>query len=486
MTARALLAIAVLAVAGCAGPVVANRGWLEVHSANFSLYTTLDEPSARALLENLELFRAVILTVTRVRSVHPHVPTEIYAFESENDYRPFQPFASASGFFRPTLRINFVALSAGLDAEAARAILYHEYTHFVIQNEGSKHFPLWYEEGFAELLSSLRVRDARVWIGALPAGRWILLRSGSVLPYERVLRARSYEEFTSEELSMFYAQSWLLVHHLVLGGGSGASSRLRSYIERIGRRVPEEQAFREAFGIDVTDLGSRLQEYQQRLPAFAWPRDKFAPDVAATVRTVPRGEIRTRLGWLALASDKPVLAKRLFASASVANPDNARAIAGIAETQKFARRWDEAEASYRRAIELDGGDWQNHLDLARYFVDRARVDDEQRAERLERARQHLSRAIELAPEIPEGHAILGVAEAMSGDLERGIASLEHALALLPSNAEIEYPLAQIHSRAGHRKRALELLRGVVYRAHGSADEDATRMLEELEAGPPPN
>jgi hypothetical protein len=91
-----------------------------VHSANFSLYTTLDEPRARELLENLELLRG--------RDPHrhagpqraSHVPTEIYAFESENDYRPFQPFASASGFFRPTLRINFVALSAGLDAEAAR------------------------------------------------------------------------------------------------------------------------------------------------------------------------------------------------------------------------------------------------------------------------------------------------------------------------------------------------------------------------------
>jgi len=111
-------------------------------------------PRARALLENLELFRAVILTVTRVRSVHPHVPTEIYAFESENDYRPFQPFASASGFFRPTLRINFVALSAGLDAEAARAILYHEYTHFVIQNEGAKHFPLSHLMGLGLLTLS--------------------------------------------------------------------------------------------------------------------------------------------------------------------------------------------------------------------------------------------------------------------------------------------------------------------------------------------
>ena len=482
MAGRALLAIAVLALAGCAGPAVANRGWLEARSANFSLYTTLYEPDARALLANLELFRAAILTVTRVSSLHPHVPTEIYAFRAESDYRPFQPFEGSRGFFRPTLRINFVALSAGVDAAAARAILYHEYTHFVIQNEGSEHFPLWFEEGFAELLSSFHVRDAKVWIGIRPAGHSIWHRLGAWLPYERVLRARSYEGFAPNEISMFYAQSWLLVHHLVLGSGSGVSSRLRSYVERVGRRVPEEQAFREAFGIEVADLGPRLQQYQQTFPAFAWPREEFAPAVAVSVRTVPRGEIRTRLGWLALTSDKPVLARRLFESASAANPGNARAIAGIAETHKFARRWDEAEAGYRRALELAPDDWQNHLDLARYFIDRASVEDERSAERLASARDHLVRVIALAPEIPEGHAMLGIAQAMSGELEDGIASLERALALLPATPAIEYPLAQLHSRAGNRRRALELLRNVVHRAHGGVDSEAANMLQTLESG----
>src|SRR5437879_44263 len=97
-SAHILVVLLGIAAARCAGPAVANRGWLEARSANFSLYTTLDEARARELLEHLELFRAVILTVTRVRSVQPHVPTDIYAFRSENDYRAFQPLAGASGF----------------------------------------------------------------------------------------------------------------------------------------------------------------------------------------------------------------------------------------------------------------------------------------------------------------------------------------------------------------------------------------------------
>ena len=270
------------------------------------------------------------------------------------------------------------------------------------------------------------------------------------------------------------------------GGNSGISSRLRGYVELLGRRIPEEQAFREAFEVDLADLDRRLQEYQLALRVFAWRRDKLAPEVSVGTLAVSRGEIRTRLGWLAVASDKPVLARRLFESASAANPRNARAIAGIAEVQKFERRWDEAEAGYRRAIELAPGDWENQLDLARCLVDRARVEDEQREERLASARRHLERVTDLAPEMPEVHAVLGLAQAMDGDLGDGIASLEHALALLPANAEIEYPLAQLHSRAGHRGRAIELLRGVVYRAHGETGGEAARLLAELEAGSAPD
>jgi len=279
---------------------------------------------------------------------------------------------------------------------------------------------------------------------------------------------------------MFYAQSWLLVHHLVLGGDDGVSARLRRYVEQVDHRVAEEQAFREAFGIEVAELDPRLEKYQQKIPIFGMPREKLAPEVTVSVRTVPQDEIRTRLGWLALANEKPVLARRLFESAAATSPRNARAVAGLAQTRKFERRWDEAETGYRRALELDPGDWQSHLDLARYLVDRADVEDDRRDERLASARRHLARVIELAPEIPEGHAILGIALAMSGDLGGGIASLEHALALLPANTEIEFPLAQLHYRAKHRERAIELLRRIAHRAHGGSTPEAVQMLEQLE------
>src|SRR5262245_1749288 len=241
--------VLVLAGSGCAGTAAREQGWLEVRSANFSIYTPLAERAAREMLEDFELFRAAVLTVTKMGSVQPQLPTEVYVFQSEGDFRPFDPRENAAAFFRPTLRVNFAALAVGARAEEARATFYHQYTHFLLQNEGAGHHPLWFDEGFAELLSSIEVRGKNVRIGDPPKQHASWLRSGSSMPYSRVIRARRSQDFSEDELEMFYAQSWLLVHHLMLGKDSNDfAAQMQRYVERIERGAEPEGAFRESFG----------------------------------------------------------------------------------------------------------------------------------------------------------------------------------------------------------------------------------------------
>ncbi len=476
-----LSATLLLAASGCASTAALEAKWIEVSSPNFSVFATLDEKKARALLEDLELFRAALLVVTKLRNTTPRVPTEIYAFESTNDYAPFRPGRNVVGYFAPGLRGNWVTLDAGENGVLARAILYHEYTHFLVRNEGRGHYPIWFDEGYAEVLGSVDVLGAMVRIGAVPPHRLQSLFFPQRVPWSRVIRARSFKGWTQYEAGMFYTQSWLLVHYLVLGQGGNFTARADRYIERVARGTDEEKAFREAFGIDVDDLEPRFERYLKEIPSFGLPRRDLAQGLAISVRAVPLDEIATRLGWLALNIQKLSLAEAYFEHASAANPNNARAIAGLGDTHKYGERWQEAEAAYRRSLELAPDDWQNHLEFAEYFVDRAMKEEDGRDERLTRAREHFAKAIELAPENPEAHAVLGASYTI-GDQppEPGIAALERAAVLLPSHPAIEFPLAKLHHRAGHRERAVELLRRVVYRPHGDANREAAALLEELE------
>jgi tetratricopeptide (TPR) repeat protein len=478
---RFLAPILLLAISGCASTAALERRWIEVSSPNFSIYTSLDDQQGRDLMEDLELFRAALISVTRLKDTRPRIPTDIYAFASTHEYAPFRPSKTIPGYFVPGLRGNWVAMDMGDSPSLARAILYHELTHFLVRNEGRAAVPKWFDEGFAEVLGSVDVLGAMVRIGAVPRHRAAWLVYGPRIPYDKIIRARSFNGWYRHEVGAFYAQSWLLAHLLTLGQGGKFTPRLDRYLAEVDRGVDPVDAFETAFDIDVGDLEERMTEYVKEIPTFGLPRRDLTKGLQVSVRPVPLDEIGERLGWLAMGIGRHSLAKALFERASAANPNNARAIAGLGDVEKLDGSWEEAETAYRRSLELAPDDWQNHLEFAEYFTDRAMKEEEGRDERLARAREHFAKAIELEPSNPEAHAMLGVTYTIGKQpTEPGIAALERAAKLLPSHSGIEFPLAKLHHRAGHREQAIELLRRVVYRPHGDVNREATELLEHLE------
>ena len=98
---------------------------------------------------------------------------------------------------------------------------------------------------------------------------------------------------------------------------------------------------------------------------------------------------------------------------------------------------------------------------------------------LDAARAHYARAIELAPDIPESHLMLGRTYLLPGeDPAAGIAAAERARALLPGHSAVHFTLAQLYARAG-RSRAGDRLGApeppVVVRARERRGADAARI-----------
>jgi tetratricopeptide (TPR) repeat protein len=462
-----------------------ERPWIEVSSANFSIYTTLGEPDARRLLEDLELFRGTVALVSNIKRQEPRVPTEIYAFRSSGDFGNFQPARNVAGFFSPGLRSNRVALTTSGPIDE-RAVLYHEYTHFLVRNQDHLLYPPWFDEGFAELLGTSKTEGEWIVVGSLPEHRRNSFLYLEAMPFSRLIRARDLGSWSQENIAMFYAQSWLLVHYLMYGRPEEErrfSSQMARYLALLEQRVPEEQAFDLAFDLSFAELQRRMQKYT-RVPSYRFSRDAVKLDFQTAVRSVSRDEIGVRLGWLALSTGKLALAQQLFEEALAANPSNSRALAGIGDAHKFSHRFDEAEQAYRASLQLDSGNWENHLEYGEYLLDRALGEEQDREPRLAEAREHFRRAIELAPEIPEGHAVLGATYVVDpGSPDPGIEALEHAARLLPSHPAIHFPLAQLHHRAGHRERAIELLRRVVYWSHSPEEVEQARVLLDELQGP---
>ena len=157
------LAILVL-VSGCASIPLHERSWIEVKTQHFTLLSSIGEEETIKLGLELELFRSVVDRITNAQTLKSPVPTHIYVFDRKRSFRPYSA-RGLLGYFRPGMRGNYVTIVKRGNIES-RTILYHEYVHFILRNQGAVHYPRWYDEGFAEFILSFEAEDSGNWDAA--------------------------------------------------------------------------------------------------------------------------------------------------------------------------------------------------------------------------------------------------------------------------------------------------------------------------------
>jgi eukaryotic-like serine/threonine-protein kinase len=148
------------------------------------------------------------------------------------------------------------------------------------------------------------------------------------------------------------------------------------------------------------------------------------------------------------------------------------------------RRFEEAVAQYRRALETDPLSMMVLFGLAFAFYCTRQYDD---------AIEHAARAVDLYPDYWLMHFAMGLALAQKGSAQQSVASLESTLRLSPSFTLAAGFLAASYARSGDRGQAEKLMQeltergakqyvspacfGIYHAALGQADE----MFEFLQA-----
>ena len=95
-----------------------KEGWLEIHSAHFSVVTDGGEKKGREVALRLEQMRAVFGQLIMRDKLKMPVPVQVLALKNDNDYAGLCPLAgsrptNAPGFFLPGEDRNLIAVLAG-------------------------------------------------------------------------------------------------------------------------------------------------------------------------------------------------------------------------------------------------------------------------------------------------------------------------------------------------------------------------------------
>lgn len=400
--------IALAAGWGLAGPSLRGMGqapsgtadkpspdWKRVRTAHFEAVSNAPAEKVREILGQLEAFHRYLVTDFLALKTASPVPTVVVIFKDAKAFSRFKPRRAdgskqdAAAYFGRAPDMNHIVLPAQRDIDAAFELIFHEYYHFVIQRNFPG-MPAWMREGLPEFFSTYKADPAngRGIIGRPIENHVLWLRYEKLLPLDQMLTQdgamRILSGKDSRRIALFYAQSWALVHYLMIGDEARRQPQLKAYMDAVKRGLTTEQAFQTAFRMTFADMQRELKAYAESANYYIMLFDQKAEDLLAgsTVETMTeteadhlQGDLLERLG--AVAEAEQALTKVLARS-----PAYVPAKISLASLLMGKGRSTEAVEMLRPIAEGDPANFRAHQLLAGAYAQDELYEDALREYRM--------------------------------------------------------------------------------------------------------
>ena len=479
------VSLCVLLVVSQYTTVTAKDAWISVRTKNFTLIGNASEKDIRRVGLKLEQFREVFTNLFPRTRFNTPVPTMVVVFKNDNSYAPFKPGPNVAGYFQPGSDVNYITLTTEVRGEQDPfSVIFHEYTHLLVNNTFPD-VPTWFNEGLAEYYSAFNITDDQKFQLGTPIFNHVyLLRENKMLPLRTLFEVDHKSPHYNErkKQGIFYAESWALVHYLIIGK-AGRSEQLIKFIDLLSAKVPMEQAFQKAFEVPFETMEKELRDYvkNDRYNVLNGQfTKKLELDTTTQATQLTEAESQAYLGDLLLHSNRKD-AYTYLEKALTLDPNLAMAHASLGMAYFREGKIKEAYASLERAMAANSQNYLAHyyyaFTLSREAPDNSPTPSIYQPEVIAKIREHLQKAIALRPDYPESYNLLAFISLVTGDgLDEAIASMKRVLSISPGRHDFMNTLAQLYLHKEDYKTARELLEQVV---KSNADEGVRHHSEIL-------
>jgi Flp pilus assembly protein TadD len=455
--------------------------WTEVRSDHVTVITDAGEKDGRHVRDRFEEMRTAFGLLFGRASINQPVPLEIVAFRNTKEMRQYSPtfngkVVELSGFFQQAEDKDFIVVD--MSREDSWQTVFHEYAHVLLNSNFQPTAP-WFDEGFAEYLSSMKVTPGNIIVGQTIPEAAFLMQGNTPLHLLELFQVQHHSEtynVTGSRREMFYVESWLVVHYLFDKRLIPLTSKYFHLTNDQHMAVPE--AVQSAFGMSIAELEKQILGYLRggkvQVASYS-SKEKFSLSYTATARPLTPLETRAELADLHLHSEDHVsLAIREFQEVLQADPNQAEAQRGLGYAYLRNHDLQHAGEHFRAAANLGSKDARVY-----YYSAVLLLQGDPGAMTSPQLMQDVRRAIALDPDYADAYALLGEALTSTGKGAEGEQSLRHAMELSPRNQMYRLNFALALMNQQKIDDAESLLNSVANSSDPVAAADAQQALRKI-------
>ena len=478
MKSRCLFILFVLSIAYLfsARATPAKDVWTQVRSKNFLLIGNAAEKDIRKVGIRLEQFRETFrLLFTKMNLTSP-ILTNVIVFKNAASYDQFKPKRSdgkidtfVAGYFQPGEDVNYITLSAQREDSLTFGVIFHEYVHSIINtNFGKSEVPPWFNEGLAEYYETFVVEnDQRVKLGIPQSRHLLLLQQNKLTPLESLFSVTNTQLSNSGDhsRSIFYAESWALIHYLIEGG---KTDDLGKFLDLLLGGMTAKNAFQTAFQKSYADMESELRNYvslnQYHFREFTF-NQKLNFETEMQSSPLDDASMNVYLGDLLAHIHREDDAEPFLQAALKLQPSSGMANTTLGMVRLQQRRFDDARQCLELAIASDKMNYKALFEYA-YLLSRDGRDEFGFVRSLprdtaEKMRDALRKAIAINPTYAPSYELLAFVDLVNNEfLDRAVDLMKEALKLQPGNQTYGLRLAEIYISENKFEEASSILKRI--------------------------
>ena len=263
-------AIILLFCAAAPTCLFAQEQWISLTTPHFEMYTTNAQGPAAQELQFLDGIRSFFANATPFRTRAEDLAVQIIAFRSEAQYAPYAFREAGGAYSLRTFNHDYMVLPNLASRE--RELVVHEFTHLVVQHAGFK-LPVWLNEGLAEFYSTVDINTEKTTVGQPLSQHIQTIHRQQGIPWDVLFAVDSSSPYYTDgkKVSLFYAQSWALVHMLALS--EDYSKGFQQFLSAISEGQTTSEALQSTYKRNMVSIAGDLAAYLHRK---ALPEDVLA------------------------------------------------------------------------------------------------------------------------------------------------------------------------------------------------------------------
>ncbi len=468
--------------------------WFETRTAHFHIYSCGQPQAVFKLAARLEQFCEGYGWLAGTNAI-ASPPIAVLAFPNHDALTPFLPLyngqpANLAAFFKRSEDENLIVLSLpeeGSDGDDM-SVIFHEYTHLLFRRN-DQFWPVWLEEGMAEVYSTFATDGRRVSIASPIDHHLELLKQTPLMPLGELFTVThdspQYNE--SSRQGIFYAESWLLTQFLMAGDRAGFRAHFGQYTALLKQGQNAVEAFTNALQVSLPVMQAQLQRYLDNgvfPPLYLRLAGNIsAPVNVATFRMTPV-QIYFRLGDELLRIDRLDTAGQFFDRAQKLAPASPLPYEGLGMLALEQNNPGEALNQLAKALERGSTSFLAWYQDARERYKLTAAAGESYAplkgDLAAEIRGKLERSLALQPNFGPAQELTGFFEMVQGDNPAETARhLRAALQLEPENSGFLFTLAEFQFRNGEGDAARQTLEPLLKaNIDGHLREQAQQLIQE--------